>query len=139
MARRNRDRYQARSVIRFNPPPIPPLVIVRPPRRTLIDFNKLRRLDLTKLEDRRQWHPDGKFRAAATFSRRDQRRLVERFTENTVRDYFPSAKIGFAIPDKVVRCVKRKRRKEVMFALNLTGKGSKVSRRKRDEYSDIKC
>lgn len=50
-----------------------------------------------------------------------------------------SRRVGFALPWQVVICVRRKRRREVMFALKKTSKGSGAKNRRRDEYSDVRC
>lgn len=47
-------------------------------------------------------------------------------------------RIGFARPRQVVVCVRRHQRREVLFALRRTGKGSS-SPRKRSLYSDVRC
>ena len=49
-----------------------------------------------------------------------------------------SHRIGFAIPEKVMRCVRRKQRKEVLHAKGIAG--SRVSRRRRrDGWSNVDC
>lgn len=115
---------------------VPPLIRVYPPRRVLID--------LRPFEDRRQYHPLRKLREAGVLTRREARSIIERDRRswekrNRPSDFMPSFRLGFRIPDKVVRCVKRQRRKEVLFALRKTGKGSAAPRRRRDEYSEISC
>lgn len=47
--------------------------------------------------------------------------------------------VKFSIPRQVATCVRRKIRKEVMFALKLRGKGSGSRRRKRNFWSRISC
>lgn len=49
-----------------------------------------------------------------------------------------SSRIGFANPWQVVICVRRKRRKEVMFATGRAGKGGQKSP-KRNWYSEVRC
>lgn len=44
----------------------------------------------------------------------------------------------FNVPEKVAVCVRRKERREVLFALKKRGKGSR-SRRLRNEFSDVSC
>lgn len=88
--------------------------------------------------DRREWHPEGKFRPAGTISRRDQARIVVKSAPARTRNDI-SNRVGFAVPKKVSVCVRRKQRKEVIHALRLTGKGSRSPRRIRDWYSDIDC
>lgn len=52
---------------------------------------------------------------------------------------FPHFAVGFANPVKVVLCVRRKRRKQVMFATGKAGKGKKQRRRRNNEFSQIRC
>lgn len=98
---------------------------------------------LQLVEDRRRYHPLG-FRApAATFSRLDQRRLVERLVSppravSASSWTMPAARIGFAVPRKVAVCVRRKMRRQVLFAVGGTGKGSRA-RRKYNQFSTVVC
>lgn len=110
----------------------PPFVKLRP--RVVLPYS--RPSFLQTIEDRRTWHP-GVLRPAATFSRRDQRRLVER-SRNSF-ETFPSLHLGFAQPKKVAICVRRKTRREVIHALRKAGAGAAQKRRKRNEYSDVRC
>jgi len=48
-------------------------------------------------------------------------------------------RIAFADPQFVGLCVRRKTRKQVLFALNKTGKGSKSKRRRRSIWSEYSC
>lgn len=91
---------------------------------------------LTMLEDRRVFHPERDYRPARTFSRIDQRRLVPAslVTDRIMR----SGQLRFAVPDKVVVCVRRKQRREVLHALRRTGKGAGAPRH-RNYQSDISC
>lgn len=52
-----------------------------------------------------------------------------------------SRRVGFQLPWQVIICVRRKRRREVMHALNIAGrKGVGAGRpQRRDEYSDVRC
>lgn len=48
--------------------------------------------------------------------------------------------IAFTAPRETIQCVRRQRRKEVMFAKNKAGKGKGRQRRpRRSRWSDIKC
>lgn len=127
---RGRSRVHVPSVYRDRPSVAFPAFYRPPPVR------------LTVLEDRRSFHPAGLLRPAGVVSRRDARRIVERAAPKarplSYRDPFPSLRLGFAVPEKVVRCVRRKQRREVVFALGKTGKGAKA-RRRRDAFSDIGC
>lgn len=46
--------------------------------------------------------------------------------------------VAFQAPKRVAVCVRRKTRREVIFAKNHAGKGSRA-RRSRNQWSDIKC
>lgn len=87
------------------------------------------------LEDRRTWHPAGPLRPAGASSRSSRRFQV---SESSTRSMFPSAAISFARPDKVSMCVRRKTRREVIFAKRKHGKGAGAPRR-RNWFSDIGC
>lgn len=99
------------------------------------------RVKLQLVEDRRRFHPAGKMAPAATFSRRDQRRIVEKVKDVRRESPWsmPVARLGFAVPEKVAVCVRRKQRREAMFALRRTGKGAAAKRRRRSEFSDTTC
>jgi len=94
---------------------------------------------LVLLEDRRQFHPLASARPVGVVSRRDARVLVER-RKAAIRlpSSFPALRLGFAVPEKVVRCVRRKQRREVIFAKRRTGAGAR-SRRSRDMWSNVSC
>lgn len=52
---------------------------------------------------------------------------------------FRRAGIRFEGAARVNTCVKRKTRREILFAKNKTGKGAKARYRKRNAYTGIKC
>lgn len=111
----------------------PPLTVIRP------------RVSLQIIEDRRRFHPLGKLAPAATYSRRDQRRIVEKVravTKQAVRTrapVFPASDFGFAVPDKVAVCVRRKQRREALFAKRKTGRGARAQTRRRGPFTEIHC
>lgn len=93
---------------------------------------------LQLLEDRRLFHPLGEARPLRAFFMRP--RLVVRnanIKERRNKFSVPSA-IGFDVPKRVALCVRRKERREVIHAKNLTRKGSKGAKR-RNVWSDIHC
>lgn len=47
-------------------------------------------------------------------------------------------RLGFALPERVMRCVQRKERREVLFAKRKTGKGARSPKR-RNYWSAISC
>lgn len=99
-------------------------------------------VSLQLIEDRRRFHPAGKYAPAGVMSRRDQRRIVEK-TLSVVREggrlAMPVGRFGFAVPDKVAVCVRRKQRREAIFALGRTGAGAAAKRRRRSEFTEISC
>lgn len=101
------------------------------------------RLLLSPFSDRRMFHPDDVF--APVFStRKDQRRIVDRNVNvgrsgsTPYRNPFAATRLGFNVPAKVSVCVRRSQRKEVLFALRRTGKGSRSPKR-RNYWSDVQC
>lgn len=75
--------------------------------------------------------------------RRDQRFVVEgRNVNSDKRNVQRSSPFSnyfkFAVPEKVTVCVRRKQRREVLFAKRKTGKGAKA-RRRRNYYTAIHC
>lgn len=124
------------------------LIQVYPPKRALID--------LRTFEDRRRFHFNriNESLSAGVLDRVEARRIIERMSRmeklrrdrryardpsQRFKDFMPSMRLGFMIPEKVVKCIRRKNRREVIFALNKQGKGSRSFRRRRDEFSDISC
>lgn len=81
--------------------------------------------------DRRRWNPTRTVSPPAAIFR-DASRI-------TVPEKGPMHIMQFADPKKVVLCKRRAERKEVMFALRKTGKGSRAKQRRRNQWSDIKC
>lgn len=98
-------------------------------------------LDLRLYEDRRTYHPSA-FPPVGVIDNRAARRLVERLPVRPVspyRDPFPSLRLGFAVPQRVALCVRRKTRREVIFAKGLRRAGSGARTRRRNEHSDVRC
>lgn len=86
------------------------------------------------LEDRRRWHPDGVFRRLETFGFRDSARVrVQARRSFRFPDVF-----RFADPRRVIRCVKRKERREVLHAIKKIGSGAGRPKR-RNYWSNISC
>jgi len=79
------------------------------------------------VDDRRRFHPLGDLRPPGAL-RKSARKLVG----------FKDFRLRFAVPELVVPCIKRKIRREVIFAKKLRKKGSGGSRR-RNIWSEIKC
>lgn len=85
--------------------------------------------DLRPFEDRRQFHPLKHQAPPAVKKQRSARRIV-----NPYQDHF-----RFARPRQLPLCERRQRRKEVLFAKRLTGKGSRARIRRRTEFSNVSC
>lgn len=81
--------------------------------------------------DRRRWNPTRSVSRPAA--------LTVPATRIVSPKNAPAWALQFQDPSKVVLCAKRQRRKEVMFAKRLTGKGAKSKVRKRNAWSRIKC
>lgn len=105
---------------------------------------------LTKIEDRRTYHPQGPQRPArsvqkahhklrAISARRSSPQVVKppRRLRKAVQKL--SDRIGFEGPRKVLICIRRRMRKEVMFALGKTGAGAKARTHHQSYYSSIRC
>lgn len=84
------------------------------------------------LEDRRRFHPLRSLRPPAAVQRSD-RRLVETKPATRFGGLF-----SFAVPPRVAICVRRKERREVLFARRKMRKGAGAQRR-RNKWSDVSC
>lgn len=115
-------------------------------RLPVIDVSRLsvRPVDLRLFEDRRAWHPDRPNRPVMSFNR-SRHRLVARdpLTRRRGRIWRSyrgvNARIGFADPDRVLVCVRRRKRREVLFAKRKTGRGVKKRHPRFTELSKISC
>lgn len=94
-------------------------------------------MPLTQVEDRRTYHPLGPARPARSLSGSPHRLIVPKArTYARISSRVPHM-IGFANPSKILICVRRKIRREVILA---KGKGGGRHRRPRfSHYSSIKC
>lgn len=124
-----------------------------PVRNNMLRPTPLRFTPLTVFEDRRQWHPERAHRPAMSFSQARHRlealaqpAVLNRNGKNRdafahLRSFnsFPSG-IRFARPDRVLVCVRRNIRKEVLHALKKTGRsGGRQKRPRFNWFSTIKC
>lgn len=94
---------------------------------------------LKQFEDRREYHPDRQNRPPAALPR-SSRKLVIVTPQNkaaTRKTTLPS-KLGFSAPQGVVLCVRRKQRREILFAKSRTGRGAHTPK-KRNAWSNVKC
>lgn len=104
------------------------------------------------IEDRRNWVPDGHddvrdvhgrtARIGISPARPPKLRQpvgVNRKSPNLYRSgLFLREALRFEAPRSVTVCLRRKTRREVLFAKSKTGKGSR-SRKIRNQWSDVKC
>lgn len=111
-------RYPVRMVPQFRP-------IVR--RLPSVSF---RRAVVRAIEDRRFWTPARRLAPPRAMPRAAARLVPSRRRL--------SSWLHFAIPDRVAICVRRKIRREVLFANKLTRRGAGGSKR-RNEWSAISC
>lgn len=102
----------------------------------------LRNTVLSELEDRRQFHPLSDVRPARGLTKNDSllyvRPVGDRVSGRKDKKWRPET-FNFSVPKNVAICVRRKQRREVLFALKRTGKGARVRRRRRNYYSDVSC
>lgn len=133
MARRSRSKPGARRGISISTanrglhslPPIRPLVVS--PRKPVLQL----------VEDRRLFHPLRYAVPARSMYRRADTKLTVPFVDNSHKVQRLPSTVQFAVPRNVAICIRRKRRKEVLFAKGVGG--SRVSRPKRNEFSDVRC
>lgn len=128
MARRNRTTRMRtpQRTVRNRP--------LRSRRLRQVPFRRGRRASLT-MDNYREYHPDPILRRESV--RPDDARIV------VARDRQPKKRLpwrlAFNIPGRVWTCVKRKVRREVLFAKNKTGKGARQTRRRRNRDSNVRC
>lgn len=90
---------------------------------------------IKSLEDRRVYHPERYYRPARALSKLAGSVKLKRVAGNRQRLFAPDV-LRFAIPEKVAVCVRRKERREVIFALKRFGRGGA---RRRSYFSDVSC
>lgn len=146
MARRGKRDGRRDVSIDFTTPSLtaPNIPVVRTvPRIVRVPSPKLSRLIL--IEDRRVWSPETRFKP----TQKGLQRYTSLRTVSGVPTYRLKAKasprlsvprgIAFAEPHRLVLCVRRKQRKQVLHALRKTGKGVKRRNPKRNYWSSISC
>lgn len=109
---------------------------------------------LREIEDRRTYHPLGEFRPARFRTGGPSRITVKdrpyngrykyadphRTSKNIHLNSGTKAPVSFVAPDGTLLCIRRKQRKEVLFAKRKAGRGGSHRRRyRRTPYSSIKC
>jgi len=96
---------------------------------------KILKNTLRQIEDRRTYHPQADKRPARSLNR-SQHSLVIRDKKTSPR---LSHQVQFDAPKRVLICIRRKMRKEVLFAKSKTGKGARARRHQRNYYSEVTC
>lgn len=117
---RQRDATHITRHLSLLPQPLPALPLSRAPK------NPLQR---SLFSDRRLFHPQRQLQPPAALKRPARRIMATRHRHV----------LKFKVPLQVDLCVRRQRRKEVLHALRLTGKGSRARSRRRNEWSGISC
>lgn len=85
---------------------------------------------LSEYSDRRLYDPTRSVRAPFSFRRSDVR-LVDK------RPLWSATQLSFAVPKRVAICIRRKDRREVLFAKGVGG--GRVRKPRRNAWSSIKC
>lgn len=141
MSRSHRSRHRTRDVytpiarqsLRSVFSPSSPLIFPLRPLRGLIPRSQ--NDSLTAYEDRRTWHPARKavrvprsFRGSTRLQIGPSRHLAK----------YPTPVIQFAAPHRVLVCVRRHIRREVLYAFNKAGRGGQLSPRW-TAWSSVNC
>lgn len=133
----NNVHYQVEREIAMFARPVAP---IRLPRLTRVP-----RVSLLQYEDRRTFHPDGRLRRvialpqrAARIVTKDKRNVSQQSGRSYYRPLSTKAVLAFAAPSRVAVCVRRHRRREVLFASRRTGKGA-YARKHLTDLSKISC
>jgi len=96
---------------------------------------------LREYEDRRSFHPEGDYAPAKSFSQSRHRLTVKKLRQHraapSLKTYSPSF-VAFEQPNKVLICVRRKIRKEVLHAFRKAGRSGQ-RRPRRSWFSAISC
>lgn len=130
MKRKRGSSTRSRRVIRDNANRMLPT----PVRSVQLDLEDFLRKP-TEIEDRRQYHPDDDWRSPRDVRGNSDHVLV---VTGHDRKRVVSPFVGFEVPQQVMVCVRRKQRREVLHALNKTGRGGQ-RRPRRGPYSDVRC
>lgn len=134
MARRSRrTRTPPRQVQRVVPQATtlqPARSLHHPPTRPLLALRPVPVTQFEPLHDRRQFHPDRPYQPAPAI-KPASRKLI-------VNPYNP-ARIRFAVPPEVLTCVRRKQRKEVLFAKGVGGQRGRKRRPRFTPHSKVSC
>lgn len=119
------DSELLRRFIQNKPANHPPTLHLNPPK-----------FQLRQIEDRRAFHPKPFTQPAGTL-KRSAARLVVPKAKTSPRASLPH-QVAFEAPKHVLICVRRKQRREILFAKRKTRAGA-ASRKHRNQWSSIKC
>lgn len=89
------------------------------------------------VEDRRSYHPLGMFRPARSFGGLPSPVVIKKAPKARPGRFLPFG-LSFAQPDKVALCVRRKTRREVLFAKGKGG-GGRRRRPRKNWFSKVSC
>ena len=89
---------------------------------------------LRQIEDRRTFHPQAEKRPARSINRAQHKLVLHKPNAPKL-----SHKVAFSAPKNVLICIRRKRRKEVLFAKKQTRKGAGAKRHRRNYFSEVTC
>lgn len=132
MARKKRNRSEQREVSTFASPPA-----ARP---------KIVRTSAPLVSDRRLFHPSG-YKAPLYAPVRTYKKVIENVIQRPrnkiggkkATQWSRPTRFAFRVPKKVELCVRRAKRREVLFAMRRTGKGSRARRRRRNYWTGVSC
>lgn len=93
----------------------------------------------TDIQDNRRSHPLEYFRPNLTTWGGLSEGVTPKKQTKFKRPVGMPSGLQFKQADDLLVCVRRKRRKEVLFATKKTGKGSRSRKRRRNRNSDISC
>lgn len=93
---------------------------------------------ILSLEDRRMFHPEDVPHPRGSLNRSSRLVVSVAPKARHISSGLP-AHIKFNVPKEVALCVRRKQRRQVLFALRRTGKGARKFYRRRNEWSNVRC
>lgn len=139
MARRSRRSSQQRDASPITSPDLGLLVTPRP----WVPLPSLPSAPDLELEDRRRFSFESPQVAIRSPGVRSRIRMAPvgrpaGKTRQRASNAIPREMPTFGSPGQVMVCVRRKSRREVLFALRRTGKGGRA-RRRRSEFSNVRC
>lgn len=114
--------------------------LLRPIRPAVAPIVYVPRSVLPEVEDRRVFHPVKKHRPALLVSGLPAQLKIRKpqVRGRVLRTVVPRG-VSFEAPRQVAVCVRRKDRREVLFANRQTRRGAGARRRRRNWWSEISC